>query len=131
MPLAASFSSQLAMPPCYPVSAIPCLTQPTLKGWLRVLGLIRRACGGEVADNLGIDGTKQNDDAAAAAAAPARPPEIAFKLALQVCVLCARPDAGLEVLRLMPSAGLEPPLDAFKVRCFDGVFKTCAYVVLL
>lgn len=63
------------------------------------------------------------------AAAPTRPPEIAFKLALHVCVLCARPDAGLEVLRLMPSVGLKPPLDAFKVRGFGGKFEIGFLVV--
>lgn len=85
-----------------------------------MVGLIRRACGGDEENDGsrgdgGAEGTaaRSGDDGRRSRPPPPRP---AFDLALQVCVLCERPDAGLEVLSLMRSTGLRADLEAYKVR---------------
>lgn len=90
------------------------------KGWLRVVGLIRRACGGGEEDDSsrgdgGAEGTAARSGSDGSRRRPP-PPRLAFDLALQVCVLCERPDAGLEVLSLMRSTGLRANLEAYKVK---------------
>lgn len=82
---------------------------------MRAIGLIRRACGGEQGDEGDEGDGSRNEIGGDGRTRRKPPPRIAFELALQVCVLCARPDAGLEVLSLMQSAGLKPPIEAFKV----------------
>lgn len=99
-----------------------------IQGWLRVVGLLRRACGGEEesdGSNSSRGGDGGGTTGSTAAVRSSRggegkgrlppPPRLAFDLALEVCVLCARPDAGLEVLSLMRSTGLQMDLEAFKV----------------
>ena len=81
-----------------------------------MVGLIRRACGGETEEETGGGDNRRTTVSNGAGVAKPPPPRIAFELALQVCVLCARPDAGLEILSLMISAGLQPPIEAYKVR---------------
>lgn len=90
------------------------------KGWLRVVGLLRRACGGEEEEDDGTDdgsggkGAREKSATSGDSSRPS-PPRVAFELALQVCVLCERPDAGLEVLNLMRSTGMQAGLEAYKV----------------
>ncbi|CAM9211127.1 unnamed protein product [Scytosiphon promiscuus] len=82
----------------------------TRQGWLRVVGLIRRACGGDE------PGDRQEQPESR----PPPPPRVAFEMALQVCALCERPDAALEVLSLMRSTGLQANLEAYKARVLKG-----------
>lgn len=88
------------------------------------MGLLRRACGGEDedADSRDSGGGGTHDATAATGGESMRPPppRVAFELALQVCVLCERPDAGLEVLNLMRSTGMQAGLEAYKVRSAGG-----------
>lgn len=97
-----------------------CAPNTTLKGWLRVVGLLRRACGGEEEDGGGGGGGTRDTTEISGDRRPPPPPGVAFELALQVCVLCERPDAGLEVLNLMRSTGLQAGLEAYKVRSACG-----------
>ena len=98
--------------------------QSNEKGWLRVVGLLRRACGGEDEGEDGGDdgggGPRDTTATGGESRRPPPPPRVAFELALQVCVLCERPDAGLEVLNLMRSAGMQAGLEAYKVRRSAG-----------
>ncbi|CAM9875314.1 unnamed protein product, partial [Ectocarpus fasciculatus] len=98
---------------------LPSLTHgATQQGWLRVIGLIRRACGGgEESDrgsSGGPNGAAPGGVDSGGVPPPPPPPRVAFELALEVCVLCERPDAGLEVLSLMRSTGLQADLEDYK-----------------
>ncbi|CAN0044183.1 unnamed protein product [Ectocarpus sp. 4 AP-2014] len=88
------------------------------QGWLRAIGLIRRACGGAEESNRGSsggpNGATPGGVESIAVPPPPPPPRVAFELALEVCVLCERPDAGLEVLSLMRSTGLQAYLEDYK-----------------
>ncbi|CAM9165858.1 unnamed protein product [Ectocarpus sp. 13 AM-2016] len=98
---------------------LPSLTHGAKQqGWLRVIGLIRRACEGAEESDRGSSG-RPNGAApggieSSAVPPPQPPPRVAFELALEVCVLCDRPDAGLEVLSFMRSTGLQADLDDYK-----------------
>lgn len=88
-----------------------------------MVGLLRRACGGEEEENEEDGGGGRGDsvgmrhgNATSGEGGRLPPPRVAFELALQVCVLCERPDAGLEVLNLMRSTGMQAGLKAYKVR---------------
>ncbi|CBN76149.1 conserved unknown protein [Ectocarpus siliculosus] len=98
---------------------LPSLTHgATQQGWLRVIGLIRRACGGTEESDRGSsggpNGAAPGGVESSGVPPPTPPPRVAFELALEVCVLCERPDAGLEVLSLMRSTGLQADLDDYK-----------------
>ncbi|CAB1101619.1 unnamed protein product [Ectocarpus sp. CCAP 1310/34] len=98
---------------------LPSLTHGAKQqGWLRVIGLIRRACGGAEESDRGSSGGPKGAATGGVESSevppPPPPPRVAFELALEVCVLCERPDAGLEVLSLMRSAGLQANLEDFK-----------------
>lgn len=89
------------------------------QGWLRVIGLIRRACGraeeSDRGNSGGPNGAAPGGVESSGVPPPPPPPRVAFELALEVCVLCERPDAGLEVLSLMRSTGLQADLEDYKV----------------
>lgn len=88
------------------------------------MGLIRRACGGEPneEDTAGID-SAGGDGEDSGTRLHYSPPHVAFEVALEVCMLCERPDAGLEVLRLMRSTDMQPLLEAYKVGVHLGEWR--------